>query len=396
MAGFMVPLAGDPKAALQRWRTTAARLLQLGGDSDGNDMVLFVDGDAAFAAMLAAIKSAQIRVWLETYIFEPDALGTRMLAALTAAARRGVDVRLLVDDHGSGHLTPTHTAEFVAAGGVVARFNPTHLLQWKRPLPLSLRDHRKILIVDNDHGFLGGMNVSVDYGGPQLGNNRFRDTHLLLTGPTTSDLALVFGRSWHHATGNLPAEVVPAAPRADGSHVQILGSDRFRRRRRIQRALATAVQRAQRSITLTSPYFVPPPRLLRSLRAAAKRGVHVRILTAGVSDVPIAAMAARHVYGSLLESGVRIWELQQQTLHAKTAVVDGFYAHVGSFNLDRWSFDRNLEVVAMMLDPGFGAALDAVFDRDLEHSVEVQLADWQRRDPWVRLKGFIAWQLARL
>lgn len=385
-----------PTAALQRWKTTAARLLRLGGDSDGNDVVLLVDGDDAFAAMLAAIESARVRVWFETYIFQPDDLGSRVLLALAAAARRGIDVRLLVDDHGSADLRPEHTADLVAAGGVVVRFNPTHALPWRRPLPLSLRDHRKILIVDDDHAFLGGMNVSVDYAGPQLGNSRFRDTHVLLTGPAAADVAVIFGRSFHHATGVTPPALAPVPPRADGCYVQILGSDRFRRRRRIQRALATTVQRAQRSITLTTPYFVPPPRLLRSLRRAASRGVAVRILTAGVSDVPIAAAAARHVYGSLLQSGVRIWELHGQTLHAKTAVVDGFYAHVGSFNLDRWSYDRNLEVVAMTLDPGVGRALEAVFDHDLTHSVEVELAQWQERGLWARLKGFVAWQLARL
>ena len=388
MSGLMLPTA-----ALQRWQTTAARLLQLGGDSDGNELVLFVDGDDAFSAMLAAIESARVRVWFETYIFKPDGLGSRVLLALAAAARRGLDVRLLVDNHGSDELEPGHVADLVAAGGVVARFNPTPVWRLGRGL---VRDHKKILIIDDDHGFVGGMNVADEYGGVRLGNGRFRDTHLLVSGPAARDLAFVFGRSWQQATGIEPPMLPVSLPRPEGSHVQILGSDRFLRRRRIQRALATAVQRAQRSITLTTPYFIPPPRLLRSLRGAARRGVQVRILTAGVSDVPIAAVAARHVYGSLLEAGVRIWELHGQTLHAKTAVVDGFYAHVGSFNLDRWSYDRNHEVIAMTLDPGVGAALEAVFDRDLQHSVEVDLEQWRRRSLWERVKGVIAWQIARL
>jgi cardiolipin synthase len=382
-----------PVAALQRWQKTAARLLQLGGDSDGNELVLFVDGDDAFATKLAAIESARQRVWLETYIFRADGLGTRMLQALTGAARRGLDVRLLVDDHGSSALSAADVAELVSSGGKVARFNPTPVWHLGRGL---VRDHRKILIVDTDHSFVGGMNVADDYGGAKLGTGLFRDTHLLLSGPATRDLAEIFGRSWLQATGEEAPSLPAVSPRSDGSHVQILGSDRLLRRRRIQRALATAVQRAQRSITLTSPYFIPPPRLLGSLRQAARRGVQVRILTAGVSDVPIAAIAARHVYGSLLEAGVRIWELQRQTLHAKSAVVDGLYAHVGSFNLDRWSYDRNHEVVAMTLDPNIGAALDAVFDRDVEHSTEVHLEQWQQRTIWQRVVGFIAWQIARL
>jgi cardiolipin synthase len=388
MAGLTLPIQ-----ALQRWQTTAARLLALGGGSDGNEVVLFVDGDDAFAAKLAAIESAQQRVWLETYIFRPDGLGRRVLSALTTAAQRGLDVRLLVDDHGSGALSENDVEALVRAGGRVARFNPTPVWRLGRGL---VRDHRKILIVDADHGFVGGMNVADDYGGARLGTGLFRDTHLLLSGPATKDLAEVFSRSWQQATGELVSVSIASSPRPDGSHVQILGSDRFLRRRRIQRALATAVQRAQRSITLTTPYFIPPPRLLRSLRQAARRGVQVRILTAGVSDVPIAAVAARHVYGSLLEAGVRIWELQRQTLHAKTVVVDGFYAHVGSFNLDRWSYDRNHEVVAMTLDPGIGAALEKVFADDLAHSTEVHLEQWRRRTLWQRLMGFLAWQIAKL
>jgi cardiolipin synthase len=310
-----------------------------------------------------------------------------------------------VDAIGSGGLTETHIASLRAAGGIVVRFNPTggwsRLLpvrhgSLKRSLPLSLRDHRKIVIIDDDHGFCGGMNVSDDYAGPTLGNNRFRDTHLLISGPAVHDLAAVFDRSWAHATGESLEVPDPVVARPEGGHVQILGSDRFLKRRRIQRALSTAVSRAQHSIFLTTPYFIPPPRLLRALQRAARRGVDVRVLTAGVSDVPIAAAAARHLYGSLMDVGVRVWELNGQTLHAKTAVVDGFYAHVGSFNLDRWSYDRNLEVVAMMLDPGVGAALEGVFANDLARSVEVDLAQWHRRDFFSRLWGHIAWQLCRL
>jgi cardiolipin synthase len=393
------------QGALEVWRKTAVRLLRLGGDADGNELVLFIEGDSAFETMLAAIKSARRRVWLETYIFAPDRLGLKVLQALTDAAGRGVDVRLLVDDVGSDTLRDSHVQPLRDAGATVVRFNPgtwsrllpvAHKAGLKKPLPMVLRDHRKIVIIDDEHGFCGGMNISEDYGGKKLGNNRFRDTHVLVSGPAVRELGAIFGLSWQHATGTTVEPLADTAPRADGSHVQILGSDGFLRRRRIQSALYTAVQRSHRSVLLTTPYFIPPPRLLRALRRAAARGVDVRVLTAGVSDVPIAAAAARHLYGSLLESGVRVYELQDQTLHAKTAVVDGFYAHIGSFNLDRWSFDRNLEVVAMTLDPGAGASLERVFLTDLAHSVEVDLVGWRQRDLFARLWGRIAWFLCRL
>ncbi len=370
--------------------------MRLGGASDGNELTLFVDGDGAFDAMLGAIDSATTRVWLETYIFAPDPLGHTVLDALTRAAARGVDVRLLIDAVGSPDLLP-HTKALSAAGGRIAVFNPALRFTLKRRLPMTMRDHRKVLVVDDDVGFCGGMNVSCDYGGARRGNGVFRDTHLLVQGPAARDLALVFSASWHHACAERLSTFSPAAPRFDGSHVQVLGSDRFWRRRGIQRALHHAVTRAHARIRLTAPYFVPPPRLLRALSQAARRGVVVEVLTAGVSDVPIVAAAARHLYGRLLQSGVQIWELGGgRTLHAKTASIDGIYAHVGSFNLDRWSFDRNLEVVAMVLDPGFSQALDRVFDDDLRTSTQVTLQAWQARSVVDVVVGWCAWQLARL
>ncbi len=387
-----LPVAASPTAP-SPWRRRVGRLLRLGGASDGNELTLFVDGDDAFDAMLGAIARARTRVWLEVYIFTCDALGTPVLAALAAAAARGVDVRLLVDGIGSPDF-PAAGAPLVAAGGRVAVFNPA--VRLRRRLPLTMRDHRKILIVDDDVGFCGGMNVSADYGGVRRGNDGFRDTHLLLQGPAVRDLADVFAASWRHAVDEPVPHFPAAAARADGSHVQILGSDQFRRRRAIQRALHHAVVHAHQRIRLTTPYFVPPPRLLSALAAAARRGVVVEVLTAGVSDVPVAAVAARHLYGRLLRAGVRIHELGGRKLHAKTAAVDGLYAHVGSFNLDRWSWDRNLEVVAMVLDPGFATALDRVFDDDLRASTPVTLERWRARSLFDVVVGWCAWQLARL
>lgn len=385
-------------SALVGWQRTAGRLLRLGGGSEGNELTLFVDGDGAYDTMLAAIASAKKRVWLEVYIFTPDRLGNAVFDALVAAAARGVEVRLLIDALGSPQMTPEKTEPLLKAGGKLAVFNPWSfgLTRFKRKLPTLMRDHRKILIIDDDEGFCGGMNVAEEYAGERRGTGVFRDTHLLIGGPAVRDLAAVFAVSWHHATDERLPALVAGAQRDDGSHVQILGSDRFRRRRGIQNALHHAVTRAQKSIRLTTPYFVPPPRLLNALVRAAQRGVDVAVLTAGLSDVPIAAVGARHLYGKLLRSGVTIYEMHARTLHAKTAAVDGIYAHVGSFNLDRWSFERNLEVCAMTLDPGFADALDDIFDADLKLCRRVTLDEWQRRSPFDVIIGWFAWQIARL
>ncbi len=407
--GAPAPLQAVSNTLSAAWQKTAAHLKRLGSASTGNELTPFLEGDGAYTAMLSAIDHATRRVWMETYIFAPDDLGQRVLAALTAAAARGVEVKLLVDAVGSSALQPMHTHALREAGGTVVVFNDgvwSRLWPWqsrerapralRNLVSFAVRDHRKILIVDDEHGFCGGMNVSCDYAGPLLGNGLFRDTHVLIGGPAVADLAAVFARSFQHATAQVLPRLEPPAARPSGCHVQILGSDRFSRRRRIQRALHTAVTHARSSICLTTPYFVPPPQLLTALRRAARRGVDVRVLTAGVSDVRIAQAAARHLYASLLNSGVRIYELQQQTLHAKTATVDDVYAHIGSFNLDRWSYDRNLEVVAMTLNHDMAHALRGVFERDLVNSTEIDKAAWRQRGWLQRFFDLCAWHLARL
>lgn len=379
------------------WRLTLARLLPLGGTSDGNDVTLYFDGDAAYDAMLGAIAGAQHRVWLETYIFEPDRAGHAFLDALTEAARRGVDVVLLYDVVGSPHLTEEHLRPLREAGAEVTAFNPLWRGRWRarRPLPRLHRDHRKILIAD-EAGFCGGMNIAEDYAGPKHGNGRFRDTHAGLSGPCVADLADILRASVRTAGGpHLPAIPAPE-PQQGGVFLQVLGSDVRRRRRHIQRALYHTVGRSVATCFLTTPYFVPPPRLLRALVHAKRRGVDVRILTAGISDVPIVAAAARHLYGTLLRAGVRIYEMTGRTLHAKTAAIDGVYSSIGSFNLDRWSFSRNLEVNFAALGQGLARSLEARMEEDLVLSREVSLAEHDARGWWDRVVGWVSFQLMRL
>lgn len=375
------------------WHLTLARLFPLGGSSEGNRLELYFDGDRAFLAMLEAIEGATTRVWLETYIFEPDALGLKVLDALARAAARGAHVILLYDAFGSPNLGPSHTRALVEAGGRAVAFNP--LFAFRRRLPLVTRDHRKILIVD-EIGFAGGMNVSREYAGTQLGNARFRDTHARLEGPSVRHLAAVFTGSFKEATGD-ELRLFPApAAREDGSFVQVLGSNARRRRRHIQRAMRQTVGRCLSRCYLTTPYFVPPKRLIHALIFAKRRGVDVRVLTAGDSDVPIVRRASLHLAGQLLKRGVRIYELFGHTLHAKTATLDGIYASVGSFNLDLWSYRRNLEVNVTVLDPDLARDLEAQFEEDLTHAKEIDYESWKARGLFARFVDWLAYQMMRI
>lgn len=381
----------------QRWRRIMSRILPQGGSSTGNRVRLLPEGDQAWSAMWEAIESARQRVWLETYIMEPDALGQGTLERLRDAAARGCEVLLLYDHFGSHKLGSDFLASLVRAGGQVHAFNP--IWAWHRHGPLLMRDHRKILVVDDRIAFCGGLNASEDYAGEKLGNGLFRDTHLSVEGPAVADLAGVVQSSLR-AMGVRSRRVRgPIAPLAGGVVVQVLEANRLRNRSALQRTLRLTLERAVQRCAITTPYFVPPRRLRRAIARAALRGVEVRILTAGRSDVPMAALASQHVYEHFLRRGVRIFEYGHscpRVLHAKCVSIDGVYATVGSFNFDTWSWNRNLEVNVGVLDPEIALELERHFEHDLECAREVTLAQVGKRSLWLRWLHACAYHLMRL
>ncbi len=378
------------------WRGALRELFPLGSVSTGNRIRVFDDGDQAFEAIWGALDAARVRILATTYLLEPDRVGTRTLTALLRAARRGVDVTLVYDSFGSHHLESEHLAPLRDAGATVIAYNP--MLRWRSRMSRLVRNHQKIVVVDDRVGFAGGLNVSEEYAGPRHGVARFRDTHLEVVGPAARHLGLLVVHAARDEEQQDPAPA-PADERPEevgGSLVQILESNVRRQRRAIQRALRRTLRCAVERCYLTSPYFVPPGRLKKELVRAATRGVDVRVLTAGLSDHPSVRMAGRHLYGRLLRAGVRVFELQDQMLHAKTAAIDGVYTSVGSFNLDHWSDRRNLEVTVAVLDRDVTAELEAHFERDLLAAKEVTLEEWGRRGPLRRALDWLAYQVLRL
>ena len=373
------------------WQRTLRLLRPLGVVTHATRVRVLAEGDAAFEAMWSALDAAVDSVALTTYIFEPDRVGDATLAALVRAARRGCRVLLVVDDFGSHRLDHARLEPLVAAGGRVVRFNP--IVRWRAPFSRLVRNHRKILAIDGRLAFVGGMNVAEEYAGERYGNAYFRDTQLELEGPCAEVLAELVEDIAGDVRGTPGA---PTAPAEGASLVMVHDSHARRDRRRIQRALRTTLARALEHVYLTSPYFVPPARLVRGLLHARRRGVEVRVLTAGRSDVPLVRLAGQHLYGQLLRKGIRIFELERRALHAKTVTVDGVHATVGSFNLDHWSDRRNLEVTVGVLDPVATAELERQFAADLEGAREVTLSTWGRRTWRERALGWAAYQLLRI
>ncbi|MCP4501688.1 MAG: hypothetical protein GY822_17145 [Deltaproteobacteria bacterium] len=393
----------DRPVWVRLWRKTLQRILPLGGHSSGNSVRLFHDGDAAFSEMLTAIDHAQHRVWLETYIFEDDLLGQKVRAALWRAKNRGVDVRILFDSFGSNGLPSDFFDVLLDAGAKVVAFNPLfpfvfrRASQGRKPNAWTTRDHRKLLVVDDDRAFLGGMNISCDYAGPKFGNGSFRDTHLEVKGPAVIDVANLVLTSMKQTVREeqVHQEHDVVQEHSVGTVVQLLSSNARRGRQQIQRSLRQCVTRSLETCYLTSPYFVPPRRLLWAMSFAARRGVDVRVLTAGRSDVPISKWAGQAVYARLLKKGVRIFELQSATLHAKTASVDGIYSLVGSFNLDSWSYRRNLEVSLGIVEPKIAAELEEQFLEDLKGAREIKLEEVRSHSWHHKARSWVSYQLLR-
>jgi cardiolipin synthase len=345
----------------------------------GNAVTVFHRGEEAFQLMRRAIENASEEVLLESYIFRDDETGRGVRDLLVEAASRGVRVRVLADAFGSFTTRSTFWEEMRAAGVEVRLFHPFLSHFWFQ----FFRDHRKILVVDRRIAFTGGMNIAVEYGSPRVrGDARtWRDTHLRVEGPAAWELAVVFSESWQRARGSRfevpPLEVNGKA--ASGASVLVLDSRPLRGHKETAAALAAIVGAARRSILITNAYFAPRWVAIEILGAAARRGVDVRLLLPGQSDLPLVRHAGHGYFDALLERGVRLFEYKSSVLHAKSLVADGFVSVVGSTNLDVRSFRFNAECNLLILDETVGSGMERAFAEDLSHSEEIRPETWRRR-----------------
>jgi cardiolipin synthase len=359
-----------------------------------NAVELLLDGPQTYAAMLEAIASATHHVHLETYIFAEDEVGTRFATALAAKARTGVAVRVIYDSIGSRTASGDFWEQLQAAGVEVRTFNPPDPVQDQNPFDIDTRDHRKLLIVDGRVAFTGGINIDRNYVRPSdavggaSASSGWRDTHLRIAGPAVAGFQELFVGLWEKL--DEPLAEPPYAPgRLDEGDalVRVLsgvgGNDEVSQ---IWVAYHAAVKLARGRIWITQSYFAPDDELMAAIREAGLRGVDVRILVAGFSDSQILLNASRAYYEDLLEAGVKVFESQEQIMHAKTMVVDGYWSTVGSSNLDYLSFLHNHEANAVVVGAAFAAELEDVFLADQENAVQIEREQWRERSLWERAK----------
>jgi cardiolipin synthase len=381
-----------------RWPRAATVLSLVEGISEHSDdpvyadnrVDLLIDGPSTYRAMLEAIRGARRHVHLETYIFASDDVGREFAAALTERCRAGVAVRVLYDAFGCIDSPAAFFEELREAGVDVREYHGLDPSVPSSFAELNTRDHRKILVVDGHVAFTGGINVSRSYSSASSrprGRDRrtargWRDTHVMIRGPAVAGFQRRFVAHWRELGGETAEcdELYPPPEGRGDDLVQIVdargGSGALSA---IYHAYLHAMELAAQRIWITQAYFAPDQRFLDTLRAAARRGVDVRIIVPGVSDVGLVLHASRSRYGKLLRSGVRLYETRDTVLHAKTAVIDGVWSTVGSSNLDRRSFLHNDEVNAIVLGRRFAALLERQFLADVNEAKPVLLRDWRRR-----------------
>ena len=368
----------------------------------GNDAHVLIDGPGTKEAMFRAIAGARHSIDLETYILEQEGSGERLLELLEERRARGVEVRVLYDSVGSLATPAAYFDRMRALGVSVCEFNPVNPLQLSRNSELSInnRDHRKILVVDGQVAFTGGINISRVYSSGSFGRSAkppdvqsgWRDTHVEVRGPVVARFQALFDEGW--SSEGCKPEMAPRTPqppeRAGSMAMRLVAADPSNGRSELYVALLSALEHASKRAWLTYGYFVPDERIIEALTAAARRGVDVRLALPGFSDFWAPFHAGRSHYDTLLKAGVRVFERRDALLHAKTAVIDGVWSSVGSTNLDWRSFVHNYEADVLVLDAGFAMEMEALFARDESVSHEVTAADWKRRGFRLRLLEWIA------
>ena len=352
----------------------------------GNEVELLLDGDATYEAIGRAIDGAKVQVHAEYYLIRADATADWFRDRLIEAARRGVEVKLLVDGYGSFWLKKRWLKELREAGVEVQVFLPARLLLFQ---PMNLRNHRKIVVVDGEVAFSGGINIGDEYKG-KFGP--WRDAHMAIRGPAVVQLRAVFVQDWHFATGKEPPRRLPApeatsaktgdADGSSGATVAIVRSGpdiEGSPRETIHRVFFSAITLAKQRVYITTPYFIPDRSIVVALQTAALRGVVVRLLFPSKSNHKFVFQAGRSFYEELLEAGVEIYEYGPGMIHAKTMVVDGRVALVGSANMDLRSFRLNFEVHAVIRDAAVARELTRVFEADLAVSERIELDRFRQR-----------------
>jgi cardiolipin synthase len=362
----------------------------------GNHFDLLENGEEFFPRVFKAIAEAQREVVLETFILFEDKIGQQLHAALLAAARRGAEVHVLVDGFGSPDLSDRFVGSLVAAGVKFRTFDPGRRFVGRR-LNVLRRMHRKIVVVDGQLGFIGGINYSADHVA-DFGPDAKQDYAVQVRGPIVAQMQHFVREAVVEQSETNFRRVAGITGRAHAgtAHAIFVTRDNQQHTSDIEQHYRIALRSAQRRVVIANAYFFPGYRFIREIRRAAKRGVDVRLILQGQPDMPIVKTAAGLLYDHLQRAGVRVYEYCERPLHGKVALVDNEWSTVGSSNLDPLSLSLNLEANVVIRDRAFNAQLHRRLSHLIDHSCkQIDIAEPSRWDGLRLLRSYAIFHLLR-
>ena len=347
----------------------------------GNKVDALLNGDQIFPSMLKAIREARQSITLETYIYWSEQIGLDMADALAERARSGVKVHVLIDWVGSSKLDAAAIDKMKQAG---VEFEQYHPLRWYSLGRINNRTHRKLMIVDGSIGFTGGVGIAAIWTGNAQDPEHWRDSHFRIEGPVVAQMQAVFMDNWIKTTGRVlhGSAYFPTLPAAGTLAAQTFSSSPLGGTESMHLMYMLAFTAAQKSIYISSAYFVPDERTRDTLIDAMKRGVKLKIIMPGLhTDADTVRSSSRGMWGDLLQAGAELYEYQPTMYHCKVMIVDGLMTSVGSTNFDDRSMRLNDEANVNVYDAGFASRQTRIFEDDIARSRRVTYAQWQQR-PW--------------
>jgi len=352
----------------------------------GNKIDVLLNGEQTFPAMLKAIRGARKSITYAQYLYQNGAIAYELAEAFAERCRAGLTVKLLLDSHGGSKIPEDIPQLLTDAGCQLEWFRRVKLFQFITPWELlnyNYRNHRRILVIDGTLGFTGGHGVAEEWTGDGRTEGKWRDTDVRVEGPIVQQLQAAFVESWRDTTGHILGGDLyfPPLKPVGKVNAQVVKSSPLGGTYESYMLLLLSISSARKSIHLSNPYFLPDERMQEALLNAVKRGVSVVVLTPGKIDHKLVYWASRRGFEPLLLGGIQIYEYQVALMHAKTMVVDGVWAHVGTTNLDNRSFALNEEINLIAYDRAVAGELEKAFADDLKHSKKLTYEDWKAR-PW--------------
>jgi cardiolipin synthase A/B len=358
--------------------------------TDGNAIQVLKNGVEIFPSMLSAIREAKRTINVEFYIYWDGEIGRTFAEALAERARAGVNVSVVLDAVGSASMSHDLT-DFLQRNGVCVEWY--HPIRWYTLSRANHRTHRKLLIVDGEVGFTGGVGIADNWLGDADAEDHWRETMVRVEGPAVAQMQFAFLDNWVKSRGEILTglDYFPQIAPRGNCLTQVVKSSPSEGSSTVKLMYTVSIVSARKSIYISSAYFVPDRDTIRALEAAVRRGVDVRVIVPGeLADVPVVRQASRLHYAQLLRRGIRIFEYQPTMMHAKTMVVDGAWTTIGSSNFDARSFRLNDEVNVNIYDDDVAAVMERHFFEDLARCQEVTSPRWLRRS-WIdRVKERIA------